>query len=143
MKLRAMVIDDSRAMRQMVMQALEQTGLAEFEFIEAVDGADALAKFKPGHSDIVFVDWNMPKMTGIDFARAIRSLENTFDIPLVMITSEKALGKVDEAFNTAGVNLYICKPFSVEDIKNRLKRVVDEIVQRKQRSTDMLSKLFD
>ena len=46
-KLTALVIDESRIMREMVMDALTATGLARFEFVEAEGGADALIKLRP------------------------------------------------------------------------------------------------
>jgi two-component system chemotaxis response regulator CheY len=74
MTIRALVIDDSKVMRSMVMQSLQKTRLADFEFIEAQDGADALEKFDPDEIDIVFADWNMPNMSGIDFVREVRAM---------------------------------------------------------------------
>ena len=63
--LKALVVDDSGVMRKMVMKALTDAKLVTFEFVEAVDGRDALTKFDPKQIDIAFVDWNMPNMTGI------------------------------------------------------------------------------
>ena len=64
-----LVVDDSRIMRTLVMQSLTKTKLAEFTFVEAEDGADALAKFDPAKIDIVFADWNMLNMTGVEFVK--------------------------------------------------------------------------
>ncbi len=120
MKLRALVIDDSRVMRNMVMQALRQSNLAEFEFTEAEDGEDAIGKFHPKKTDIVFADWNMPKMSGIDFVRKVRGMRNAEHIPIVMVTSEKTMDKVETALDEAGANEYICKPFTAEQLKQKL-----------------------
>ena len=56
MKLRALVVDDSRVMRNMVKDALRRTELAKFDFSEASDGAEALKKFDPKKTDIAFID---------------------------------------------------------------------------------------
>lgn len=127
MKLKALVIDDSRVMRNMVMQNLNKTGLAEFEFVEAGDGAEGLAKFDAGDIDICFVDWNMPNMTGIEFVRQIRAKGNTEHIPLVMVTSEKSMGKVEEALDQAGANAYISKPFTPQEMEHKLQKLIEEI----------------
>ncbi len=127
MKLKAMVIDDSRVMRSIVMNSLQKTTLAEFEFTEAQDGSDALGKFNPGDTDIVFVDWNMPKMSGIDFVRKVRGMQSAGQIPIVMVTSEKTIWKIKYALNVAGVNSYICKPFTVDDMKRQLGKLIEEI----------------
>src|SRR5207247_2328391 len=65
MKLRALVVEDDSAMRKLLARALPLTGLAEFEVTEAADGAEALARFNPARTDVIFVDWHMPHMTGI------------------------------------------------------------------------------
>jgi two-component system chemotaxis response regulator CheY len=126
-KLRALVIDDSRVMRNMVMEALRRSQLAEFEFTEAEDGAVALAKFDPKTTDIVFADWNMPNMTGIEFVRTVRSTYKSARIPIVMVTSEKTLSKIDEALNNAGANAYITKPFTVDELKNKLGKLIESL----------------
>lgn len=125
MKLRALVIDDSRVMRSMVMESLRKTCLAEFEFTEAVDGADALEKFHPQKLDIVFADWNMPNMSGVDFARAVRDMGKTEHIPIIMVTSEKTFSKMEEALDDAGANAFISKPFTVEYMLQKLGPVID------------------
>ncbi len=125
LKLKALVIDDSRVMRSMVMQNLVKAELAEFEFVEAVDGVDGLAKFQAGGIDIAFVDWNMPNMTGVDFVRKVRALGAAGEVPLVMVTSEKSMGKVEEALDAAGATAYICKPFTADDLKRKLAKVID------------------
>ncbi len=130
MKLRALVMDDSRIMRKMVMESLLQTELSEFQFTEAMDGAEGLAKFDSAHFDILFVDWNMPNMSGIDFVRKIRSMPNTAHIPIVMVTSEKTMGKVMDALDNAGANEYICKPFTVEELSRKLKPLIQRIVTK-------------
>ncbi len=126
MILKALVIDDSRVMRNMVMQSLQKTKLADFTFIEAEDGVDALAKFNPSEIHIAFVDWNMPNMTGVDFVRKVRAMGNADDIPMVMVTSEKSMGKVQEALDEAGADSYLCKPFTVEEMQVKLKKAIDK-----------------
>jgi two-component system chemotaxis response regulator CheY len=127
MKLRALVIDDSRVMRNMVMESLRRTQLADFEFTEAEDGADAVTKFNPKSTDIVFVDWNMPKMSGIEFVRKIRNTHKNCDVPIIMVTSEKTMGKVEEALDHAGANAYIAKPFTIEYMQKKISPIVNEL----------------
>ncbi|HZS44596.1 MAG TPA: response regulator [Blastocatellia bacterium] len=124
MKLRALVVDDSRVMRGIVMNSLRKTGLAEFEFTEAENGSDAIAKFQPDQIDILFVDWNMPQMSGIDFVRLVRAGGKTEHIPVVMVTSEKTKEKVDLALQSAGANAYITKPFTPEEMLAQLSKLM-------------------
>lgn len=147
MRLKALVIDDSRIMRKMVMESLAQTDVATFSFTEALDGADGLAKFDPSQIDILFVDWNMPNLSGIDLVRKIRSMPNTGHIPIIMVTSEKTMGRITDALDSAGANEYICKPFTVDEMTRKLKPLVAEIIKRQsggktsEKSSGFFSKL--
>ena len=141
MKLRALVMDDSRVMRNMIMDALRRTELAEFEFIEAENGAEGLDKFNPKHIDIVFIDWNMPKMSGIQFVEEVRAMKHTKHIPLIMVTSEKTMGKVEVALNEAGADAYICKPFTVKELHWKLGKVIDKMHEKQKKSSGFFSKL--
>lgn len=144
--IRALVIDDSRVMRNMVMNALRQSCLAPFEFSEAVDGADALAKFNPAAVDMCFVDWNMPNMTGVEFVKKARATGGAFHIPMVMVTSEQTVAKIEEALNQAGADAYVCKPFSVEDMKVKLEKVINKVLKAKapaEKAGGFFSNLFN
>ena len=129
MHLKALVIDDSGIMRKMVMKSLTESKLAQFEFTEAEDGQVALDKLKAGEFDIAFVDWNMPNMTGIEFVKEVRSherLNNQDAIPLVMVTSEKTMSKIEEALDEAGADGFITKPFTVDEMQRKMKKHVDK-----------------
>jgi two-component system chemotaxis response regulator CheY len=114
-------------MRAMVMVSLQKTRLADFEFSEAEDGEDALKKFNPKKTDIIFADWNMPKMSGIEFVREVRSMQKTEHIPIIMVTSEKTVSKLEEALDDAGANSFISKPFTVEYMEQKLRPVIEGI----------------
>jgi two-component system chemotaxis response regulator CheY len=136
-KLRALVVDDSKVMRHMVMETLKKSGLAEFEFVEAVDGQDALNQLPTGDFSIAFVDWNMPNMTGVEFVRAARNWAKDKDrdpIPMVMVTSEKTIAKIEEAMDQAGAESFISKPFTAEEMQVKLKRVVEKAATLKARA---------
>lgn len=128
MTIQALVIDDSGIMRKMIMRALSQTGLAAFEFTEAEDGVEGLGKFNPKTTDIVFVDWNMPNMNGLDLVRELRMLNNKRYLPIVMVTTEKVVGKVEEALDE-GVDCFISKPFTPEAFEERLGPMIQKILK--------------
>jgi two-component system, chemotaxis family, chemotaxis protein CheY len=132
LKLRALVIDDSRIMRGLVKDNLQKTELADFEFVEAGDGAEAMDVFDPDKIDVVFVDWNMPKMNGIEFARHVRSLGYANHVPVVMITSESAEGRQESAYESARITCYITKPFTLEQVKEKITPVIEKLAQRQQ-----------
>jgi two-component system chemotaxis response regulator CheY len=130
LQLKALVIDDSRVMRNMVMQNLQKARLAQFEFDEASDGAEGLAKFNPEEHDVCFVDWNMPNMTGVEFVKKARGVPGAGNTIMVMVTSEKSMGKIEEALSGAGANAYVCKPFTPDDMALKLKKFLDDLEAR-------------
>ena len=124
------------------MKGLRHAQLAEFDFQEAVDGDDALEKFNPEEYDIVFIDWNMPKMNGIDVVRKIREDSLNDQVKLVMVTSNKTMDFVTEALDDAGANGFISKPFTPKDMRNKLEQIIGEIIQIKKAQGGLLGKLF-
>lgn len=131
-KINALIVDDSGVMRKMVMKGLTESKLSEFNFIEAGDGMDALEKMKANDIDIGFVDWNMPNMTGIEFVTQVRKLEKADGkdpTPMIMVTSEKTIGKMQVALDEAGADHFISKPFTVEELVYKLKKHVERAQQ--------------
>lgn len=123
-KIKALVVDDSKIMRSAVKRALNNLMLAEFEYVDAKDGKDALEKFND-EIEIMFVDWNMPNMTGVEFAQAIRG-QGHEQIPIIMVTAEKSMGKVDKALNEGGANEYVTKPFNADKMHKAISDYFDE-----------------
>jgi CheY-like chemotaxis protein len=147
MRLRALVVEDCPVMRHMLMQMLPLTGLAEFQFTEAEDGLAALTRFHPDKTDIVFVDWRLPKLAGIEFVRKVRASGKTHHIPIVMVTGAAKVGNVEEALDDAGADVYITKPYTIEDLRRKLAASIDRIAQEHQpfraaKPTAFLSKLL-
>ena len=114
----AMVIDDSRAARTLVGNMLGKLG---FDVVAAEHGQDALDKL--GEADqqpaAVVVDWNMPVMDGVEFARAFRKLGDHATTPLLMISSESDPRRVASAL-LAGIDEYLFKPVDSDMIRERL-----------------------
>jgi len=84
MSSRVLIADDSGMMRKIVRRALLSVGI--WTAMEAVDGDEALALFKPGEFDLVLTDWNMPGKSGLEVIRGIRARDAS--VPIIMITTE-------------------------------------------------------
>ena len=119
--MKSLVVDDSRVMRQIVVRTLRQAGFAGHEVIEAVDGADGLAKVAEVQPDLVLSDWNMPNMTGIEFLRALRGAGNGVEFGFV--TSEGS-DDMQEVAQNAGARFVIVKPFTPEAFADALTPVL-------------------
>lgn len=115
--MRALVIDDSRVVRIIIGQILREIGM---EVLEATDGVEALEQIK-NHSDVklMLVDWNMPRMNGFDFIRAVRSDPAYDAVRILMVTSEAQSEQVTRALN-AGANEYLMKPFTKDVLVAKL-----------------------
>jgi CheY-like chemotaxis protein/CheY-specific phosphatase CheX len=120
MRLRGLIIEDSAFMRLVLMNALKRVGGMVFEFDEAADGVEGLEKFAGEATDIIFVDWNMPRMTGIDFARRLRATPGGNRVPIIMITSHKAEAELNQALGERVVDAVVRKPFTVEVLEQQL-----------------------
>ena len=115
--MRALVIDDSRAMRRIVGSILEDLG---YETREAGDGRQALDVLEEGYlPDLACVDWNMPVMDGLQFVSAVRSNPGYRSVTLMMVTTESETSQIVRAL-AAGAHEYMIKPFTADAIRDKL-----------------------
>jgi two-component system chemotaxis response regulator CheY len=118
----ALVVDDSRIMRNIVKNIFADLKIP-CEFIEAENGLVALTKLEQRKIDIVFLDWNMPEMDGLEFLKKVRAMPNHENLPIIMVTSEAAKYSVVEAL-TEGATDYIIKPINEKMFKNKVSQIV-------------------
>ena len=106
--MKALVVDDSRAMRRIIAKLLLELGL---EVHEAATGDEALAQARQLDGlAVVLLDWNMPGMDGREVLEQLRADPKTADLPVMMVTTESELEQVEVALN-AGASEYLMKPF--------------------------------
>ena len=105
-----LVVDDSRIMRNIVKNTFLDLKIP-CQFLEAENGQKALEILVANKVNIVFLDWNMPEMDGIEFLRIVRVMPEYKDIPIIMVTSESAKYSIVEAAQS-GITDYIVKPVS-------------------------------
>src|SRR5581483_1095714 len=116
MALNILIVDDSTAIRKILIRVLRQTQLAIGEVFEARDGLEALEVVKNQRLNLVLSDINMPNMDGLAFLSALRSIEQCHKVPVIMITTEGSEDKVAQAIRL-GSAAYIRKPFTAEQIQ--------------------------
>jgi len=120
MSKKALIVDDSSTIRQMVSFTLRG---ADFDVLEAQHGQDALDKLQGLSPDLIVTDLNMPVMDGIEFIRRARRLSQARYVPILMLTTESQPEK-KKAGKDAGATGWIVKPF---DTKNFL-AVISKLV---------------
>lgn len=115
--MKALVVDDSRAMRNIVKKIVNSIG---FETDEAENGQvalDAINSF-PDY-DVVLLDWNMPVMSGLEFVVEARKSPQHENLKIVMVTTESEPEKMVRAL-MAGVDEFVMKPFTKDVLLEKL-----------------------
>jgi two-component system chemotaxis response regulator CheY len=117
--MRALVIDDSRAMRLILARIARQLG---FDVVEAGNGREALDRLEELDTvpELALVDWNMPEMDGLAFVVAVRRDARYRSMALMMVTTESEQSQIVRAL-AAGAHEYVIKPFTPDAIVEKLK----------------------
>jgi two-component system chemotaxis response regulator CheY len=118
-EVRTLIVDDSSVMRKIVERALRQAGLDTLVVLEASNGAEGLDLLRTKQVDLILSDINMPSMDGLEFLRQLKAQRLALDVPVVMITTESSEEHVKQAIQ-AGAKGYIRKPFTAEQVKERV-----------------------
>jgi two-component system chemotaxis response regulator CheY len=114
-----MIVDDSSVIRKVARRILE--GL-DFEVSEAEDGEQALDQCRRTLPHAILLDWNMPRMDGYEFLRALRRLPGGDGPKVVFCTTENDVAHIARALH-AGANEYIMKPFDKDIVEAKFQEV--------------------
>ncbi len=119
---KALVVDDSKAIRQIERKYLEEMG---FEVLEAEHGEQALEVLKENPDiKIILLDWHMPVMNGYEFLKKVRANPEWSDIKIMMVTTENQQKSVIDAI-MAGANEYLMKPFDKEMLETKIRYLME------------------
>jgi len=120
---RILVVEDDAAIREMVAFAL---GRAGFQVVEAEDVAEACLKVADRPPDLVVLDWMLPDMSGLEYARALKREEATRELPIIMLTARAEEEDKLRGFES-GVDDYVTKPFSSREMIARIQAVLRRV----------------
>lgn len=115
-----LVVEDESAIRDMVGFTLERAG---FEWGGAADVSEADQQLSQRSPDLIILDWMLPGISGVDFAKRVRRNPATKDIPIIMLTARSEENDRIKGLE-AGADDYICKPFSPRELIARVKAVL-------------------
>ena len=107
--MKILIVDDSKAMRMIIIRTLKQSGIPEFTVIEACNGVEALAMVPDHKPDLVLSDWNMPEMKGLELLSKLRESGN--HVRFGFITSESN-NDVRRIAQETGADFLVTKPFT-------------------------------
>ncbi len=115
-------VEDNEANRKIVRQLLKQTS---YTLIEAYDGEEGVAKALETVPDLILMDVQLPKISGLEATRRLRAESATADTPIIAITSF-ALSGDDRKAKEAGATAYLAKPFSPRELLALIRNTVPE-----------------
>ncbi|MHB1512208.1 MAG: phosphate regulon transcriptional regulator PhoB [Acidiferrobacter sp.] len=115
-----LVVDDEPAIRAMVRFALKQ---ADFSCAEAQDAEEAQARLLADLPDLILLDWMLPGVDGVDYARRLRRERLTQNIPIIMLTARTEEEDKVRGLNT-GADDFMTKPFSPRELIARVRAVL-------------------
>jgi CheY-like chemotaxis protein len=118
-----LIVDDDPLIRKLITTTLQD--VAGYRLREAGDGVQAIEAAVEDRPEIVFLDYDMPRLDGIETCRRLRSDPVTAGATIVMLTAMSG-GPHQELAVDAGADLFLTKPFS----PLRLLRLVDELAQK-------------
>ena len=120
---KVLIADDSAVMRKIILRALQQVDIPVERIFEVGDGQEALSAVDSEKVDLILSDINMPNMDGLEFIKKMHEKGLSTTIPIIMITTEGSEAKVMECIQH-GAKGYIKKPFSAEQLQEKVKAVL-------------------
>ena len=114
---KVLVVEDDPGMREVLESILVLENAVVYT---AVDGKDAVQKTLALKPDLILLDISMPKLNGLTFCKAIRAGKETRDIPIIVVTSLTAAGRLEECME-AGADDFLGKPFAMEELLIRVR----------------------
>lgn len=116
--LKILITDDSKPARLLIRKILEKKNI---DFTEAVEGSEALEYALQEGYDIIFLDQNMPKMTGLEFMKVLNKYNKKQ--PVIMTTAANTSDTINEAIG-AGVTDYLIKPFTPDVLIKKVEHIL-------------------
>ncbi|MGH8379190.1 MAG: response regulator, partial [Gammaproteobacteria bacterium] len=115
-----LIVEDERPLREVVAFGLQRSGYTVTEADKCAAARTAIADHLP---DLLLLDWMLPDMSGLEFARALRRDDATRELPIIMLTARAAEDDKVTGLQS-GVDDYITKPFSARELAARIEAVL-------------------
>jgi two-component system cell cycle response regulator DivK len=112
-----LIVEDNQDNRELAVKVLRNKG---FETVEAVDGEEAIEKAVSEKPDLILLDISLPKLTGYEVAKRLKSMEEFKEIPIVAFTAHAMKGDREKVI-AAGFEGYISKPINIREFPDQVK----------------------
>ncbi len=123
-RLNILVVEDNRHLRSLIKSVLKSFGIYQIQ--AASDGAEAFKMLRNFPADLIFTDWEMNPLDGIEFARLVRTAKDSPNhfVPIIMLTGHTEMLRVTQA-RDAGINEFLAKPITAKKLYSRIAAIVD------------------
>lgn len=123
-QIRVMIVDDMSTSRGLLTQAMDALGIRQV--VAVADGATALQTVQTYPVHLVVSDYNMPNMDGLRLLHALRNNARTSRIGFILVTGRADQAVIDSG-KSLGMNNFLQKPFTPEQLKNCIEAVVGRL----------------
>ncbi|TAL37016.1 MAG: response regulator [Spirochaetes bacterium] len=123
--MKILVVDDSQIMRNILKNVIHEKRIKGGEILEAPNGQEAFLIMEDQTIDVLFVDWNMPELNGLELVKLLRERDKYKNLPILMVTAEAAKYNVMEAIK-AGVTDYITKPITGPTLLKKIDKYLNQ-----------------
>ena len=125
-----LLVDDDEDLVQAIEFSLRQQN---YNVVQAQNGAEAVTKAFDLQPDLILLDIMMPNLDGLTACRGIKTMEETKEIPVIMLTAKGDVETIKAAFK-AGADDYIVKPFGMDKVLRKIEELLRPNVQEKSKS---------
>ena len=123
-----LIAEDERDIRELVSFSLQFGG---FTVVQAANGAEAVEYAQKEMPDLILMDVRMPKMTGYEACRQMKTMESVRDIPVVFLSAKGQESEIQTGMEV-GAEEYILKPFAPDELVKQVQAVLDRVNKRRQ-----------
>jgi two-component system chemotaxis response regulator CheY len=123
MAFEVLIVDDSEAMRKLIVRVISLSGFETGRCFEASNGQEALDILRSNWVDIVLTDVNMPVMNGEELLECVAADEMLRSIPVLVVSTDATSHRVDRMMSL-GAKGYVAKPFSPETLRHRMEQLL-------------------
>ena len=123
-----LIAEDERDIRELVSFSLQFGG---FTVVQAANGAEAVEYAQKEMPDLILMDVRMPKMTGYEACRQMKTMESVRDIPVVFLSAKGQESEIQTGLEV-GAEEYILKPFAPDELVKQVQAVLDRVMKRRQ-----------
>ncbi len=124
-----LIAEDERDIRDLVIFSLQFSG---FQVVQAINGVEAVERAQAELPDLILMDVRMPKMTGYEACKALKSIPATRDIPIVFLSAKGQESEINTGLEV-GAEEYILKPFAPDELAKQVQAILDRVAQRRTR----------